>query len=340
MATKTKSDEVSSSQRINLTLSAEIKEIFSAIQKKGNYSHNAMITRFIDIYLKYGENKDDIYRYCDVVLSGDLRESTLQTINDFDLTDVPPIGYDLRNLRNRINVLEKQMNDLCRKVETILSSESSSVHDMDLSSLLSSFSENEVMTSSSSTSTSSSPTVSSNNLSNTTLPTSSLYCAYTLPSSIRVFDNKSLDLLINHELGYGYKYFIQNYSDLVISKEKLTKIEELIETYNTELMYLLEPLCENQEMRNSFRVLGNITALSTYLVSRYKNERNEDITVNLTSLTLQELADIVSKLNPYTATIDFVMSYSTMKQPQMSIKSCLTKQYDFIFKHNPTFLTF
>jgi hypothetical protein len=346
MATKTKSGEPSTSspsQRINLTLSAEIKEIFQSIQTKGNYSHNAMITRFIDIYLKYGENKDEIYKLCDARLSGDIRESTLQTLNDFDLTDVPAIGYDLRNLRHRITVLEKQMSEL---LEGNVPAKSKKKNP--------SFEETRGVGIHADNKQSNNQPTSTNVFDNlnlttpeSTLPEHTLYDTpknHLLPSSIKTFSNKSLDSLISYELDalagkgvepYTYRYYITNFTEL-----NTAKIDGFITTFNTELKFLLEQHCGNPEMCSLFLLAGNITNLQSYLTNRYKTELGESLNVAISSITLSELLEIILKLAPYTADASFTVSAENIKKPQMAMKMCLNKQYDLIFKKQTNFITF
>jgi hypothetical protein len=341
--------------RVNLTLSSEVKEVFNAIQKKGKFSHNAMITKLVDTYLKYNDDKQaEIYRYCDNVLSGEIRDITLQFLNDLDLSDVPQIGTELRLLRKRVSTLESQMTQLLRcQNNTDSNTNSNSNSTFDFTDFILSHQDNESSTRVQETLVSTdlsniTSNITSNNLSNINVFDTDV-SEVTLPSSIKTFSNRTLDSLIAYQLEsvlgktsevFDYNYYIQHYSGLALSKDKMTKLAELVSEFNTELNLLLETHCDNIEMCRSFQLAGTVTTLQSYLSLRYKNELSQVWNDKISSLTLSELVVIIARLKPFKAEKSFIVSSNNIKSPQMAIKSVLNKNYDYIFKNVASFTTF
>jgi len=344
--------------RVNLTLTQEVKEVFNAIQKKGKFSHNAMITKLVDTYLKYNDDKQaEIYRYCDNVLSGEIRDTTLQFLNDLDLSEVPQIGTELRLLRKRVSTLESQMKQLlsCHSDTDNNSKPSNTNSTFDFTDFILSCQDN--VSSNLVQETSVSTDLSTNTVINTSSsPSSSTsyvdvfnVSEVTLPSSIKTFANRTLDSLIAYQLEsvlgkttevFDYNYYIQHYNRLALSKDKMTKLADLVSEFNTELNLLLETHCDNIEMCRSFQLAGTVTTLQSYLSLRYKNELSQVWNDKISSLTLSELAEIITRLKPFKAETSFVVSSNNIKSPQMAIKSVLNKSYDYIFKNVASFTTF
>jgi hypothetical protein len=139
---------------------------------------------------------------------------------------------------------------------------------------------------------------------------------------------------------FDYNYYIQHYNGLALSKDKMTKLADLVSEFNTELNLLLETYCDNIEMCRSFQLAGTVTTLQSYLSLRYKNELSQVWNDKITSLTLEELAVIITRLKPFKAEKSFIVSSNNIKSPQMAIKSVLNKSYDYIFKNVASFTTF
>lgn len=344
--------------RVNLTLSPEVKEVFNAIQKKGKFSHNAMITKLVDTYLKYNDDKQaEIYRYCDNVLSGEIRDITLQFLNDLDLSDAPRIGTELRLLRKRVSTLESQMAQLLRcQNNTDYNTDCNTNSTFDVTDFILSCQDNEsanrvqeTLVSTDLSNITSNTSNTSNNLSNINVFDTDV-SEVTLPSSIKTFSNRTLDSLIAYQLEsvlgktaegvFDYNYYIQHYNRLALSKDKMTKLAELVSEFNTELNLLLETHCDNIEMCRSFQLAGTVTTLQSYLSLRYKNELSQVWNDKISSLTLSELSMIITRLKPFKAERSFIVSSNNIKSPQMAIKSVLNKNYDYIFKNVASFTTF
>jgi len=300
--------------RLNLTVSHEVKEVFSAIQKKYKFSQNAMMTRFIDLYFKYESAKrDEIIKYCDVTLSGDIKDSTAQFLHDIDLSDIPHIGKEITDLKLRLNTIENQLKSLDKADNQMTYEPTLTLTTPEVNTLVFEEPSKEV--------------------------DSSAFSDYIaqiefidIPSTIKTFLNRTLDATIEHECGYDYSNYILNYNSL--HKDKIDKVTKHINEYNEELKKLLSVHCENEEMCNALRLSGSVNNLQSYLTGRLGEE------VRTTNLSLTELHSVISKCAKFTATRSFIPCVSNFKSPQMTIKTTLFKNYDFFFRRSSEFKTF